>query len=79
MVSDPSEWLEHYFLGVGYQGLGKQAEAIPEFEKAVNMSGGDQDPSAALAHGYACSGNEQRPGDPERLLHKSSDATSRHT
>ena len=60
IVSDPSEWLEHYFLGVGYQGLGKRTEAIPEFEKAVSMSGGDQDASAALAHGYALVGRREQ-------------------
>ena len=55
-ASDPNEWIEPYFLGVGYEGQGRRAEAIPEFEKAVRMSGGDQDPTAALAHAYAVAG-----------------------
>ena len=67
VASDPNEWLEHYFLGVGYQGLGKHAEAVPEFERAVKMSGGDQDPSAALAHAYAVLGRRaEAERDPER-------------
>jgi tetratricopeptide (TPR) repeat protein len=56
VISDPNEWLERYFLGVGYEGVGMRAEAIPEFEQAVKMSGGDQDPRAALAHAYAVVG-----------------------
>ena len=65
VISDPNEWLERYFLGVGYAGLGRTADAIPEFEKAVAMSGGDQDPSAALAHAYAVIG---RRADAEKIL-----------
>ena len=66
VASDPSEWLGHYFLGVGYEEpLGKQADAIPEFEKAVDMSGGDQDPRAALAHGYAAAGKR---AEAQRIL-----------
>lgn len=56
VASDPSEWLEHYYLGVGYEGSGRRAEAIPEYEKAVEISGGDQAPLAALAHAFAVSG-----------------------
>jgi TolB-like protein/DNA-binding winged helix-turn-helix (wHTH) protein len=56
VASDPNEWLEHHFLGVGLEGLGKRLEAIPEYRKAVEMSHGDQDAVAALAHGYAADG-----------------------
>lgn len=56
VVSDPNEWLEHYFLGVGLEGTGKRAEAIGEYQKAIAMSDGDQDATAALAHAYAASG-----------------------
>ena len=56
VVSDPNEWLEHYSLGVGYEGLGKRAEAISEYQKSIKMSDGDQDPTAALAHVYALTG-----------------------
>jgi tetratricopeptide (TPR) repeat protein len=56
VASDPNEWLEHYFLGVGYEGSGKRAEAILEYQRAVEISHGDQDPTAALAHAYAVIG-----------------------
>lgn len=56
VASDPDEWLEHYFLGVGYQGLGRPAEAIREYQTAVALSAGDQDATAALAHAYARTG-----------------------
>ena len=70
VASDPDEWLERFFLGVGYEGLGKRAEAIPEYQKAVEMSHGDQDAMAALAHAYALTGKraeaEKMLGDLER-------------
>jgi Tfp pilus assembly protein PilF len=50
---NPNEWLEHFYLGVGYEGTGKRLEAISEYQKAVELSGGDQDATAALAHAYA--------------------------
>lgn len=56
VASDPNEWLEHYFLGFSYEGSKRLAEAIPEYQKAFEMSGGDQDPAAALAHAYAMLG-----------------------
>lgn len=65
VTSDPNEWLEHHFLGVGYEGSGRRAEAIPEYRKAVEMSGGDQDAAAALAHAYSMSG---RRSEAEEIL-----------
>jgi TolB-like protein/DNA-binding winged helix-turn-helix (wHTH) protein len=65
IASDPNEWLEHYSLGTGYEGLGKQAEAISEYQKAIEMSDGDQDPTAALAHVYAVTG---RRAEAEKIL-----------
>ena len=56
IVSDPNEWLEPYFLGVAYEALGRRSEAIPEYQKAIELSKGDQDPVAALAHAYAAAG-----------------------
>jgi TolB-like protein/DNA-binding winged helix-turn-helix (wHTH) protein/Flp pilus assembly protein TadD len=50
---NPNEWLEHFYLGVGYEGTGKQLESVAEYQKAVELSGGDQDATAALAHAYA--------------------------
>ena len=65
VASDPTEWLEHYFLGVGYEASGRRAEAIPEYQKAIDMSGGDGDPTAALAHAYAMLG---RRSEAEKIL-----------
>jgi len=64
-ASNPNDWLGHYFVGVGYEGLGQQLEAISEYQKAVELSHGDTDPTAALAHAYAASG--RRP-DAEKIL-----------
>src|SRR5580704_2522014 len=50
---NPNEWFEHFYLGVGYEGTGKQLEAITEYQKAVELSGGDEDATAELAHAYA--------------------------
>jgi hypothetical protein len=53
MASNPNEWFEHFYLGVGYEATGKRLESISEYQKAVELSGGDQDATAALAHAYA--------------------------
>jgi len=66
VVSDPNEWLLRYFLGVGLEGTGKLQEAIPEYQKAVEMSNGDQDATAALAHAYAVAGKR---AEAETILH----------
>ncbi len=53
MALNPNEWFEHFYLGAGYEGTGKRRESIAEYQKAVELSGGDQDAIAALAHAYA--------------------------
>ena len=53
MALNPNEWLEYFYLGVGYEGTGKRLESISEYQKAVELSGGDQDATVALAHAYA--------------------------
>ncbi len=53
MALNPKEWLEHLYLGIGYEGTGKRLESVAEYQKAVELSGGDQDATAALAHAYA--------------------------
>jgi TolB-like protein/DNA-binding winged helix-turn-helix (wHTH) protein/Tfp pilus assembly protein PilF len=53
MALNPNEWFEHFYLGAGYEGTGKGLESIAEYQKAVELSGGDQDAIAALAHAYA--------------------------
>jgi serine/threonine protein kinase/Tfp pilus assembly protein PilF len=65
VTSNPNEWLGHLFLAVGYEGLGHQLDAIPEYQKAVELSQGDTDPMAGLAHAYAVTG---RRADAEKIL-----------
>jgi hypothetical protein len=65
VISQPQEWFEHYELGVGYEGHGTRLEAISEYQKAVEMSGGDQDAITSLAHAYAVIG---RRAEAEKIL-----------
>jgi len=58
LALDPNEWFEHFYLGVGYEATGKRLEAISEYQKAVELSGGDQDATVALAHAYAGMGRK---------------------
>jgi TolB-like protein/DNA-binding winged helix-turn-helix (wHTH) protein/Tfp pilus assembly protein PilF len=60
VTSNPDNWLGHYFLAVAYEGSGKVEAGIPEYQKAVELSGGDADATAALAHAYAVSGQKTR-------------------
>ena len=62
---NPNEWLEHYFIAVGYEGTGKLQEAVSEYQKAVELSGGDQDAAVALADAYAGVG---RRAETEKVL-----------
>jgi TolB-like protein/DNA-binding winged helix-turn-helix (wHTH) protein/Flp pilus assembly protein TadD len=66
-TSRPNIWFAHYFLGVGYEGSGQLREAIPEYQKAIELSQGDQDATAALAHAYAALG---RNVEPQKILHE---------
>jgi tetratricopeptide (TPR) repeat protein len=52
----PNWWIDRYLLGVGYEGSGRTQEAIPEYQKAAELSQGDQDPVASLAHAFATTG-----------------------
>jgi tetratricopeptide (TPR) repeat protein len=56
IASYPKEWIEHYNLGVGYEGTGKHLEALSEYQKAAELSDGNLDAIAALAHAYAVGG-----------------------
>jgi TolB-like protein/DNA-binding winged helix-turn-helix (wHTH) protein/Tfp pilus assembly protein PilF len=53
LAQGANDWLAHYWLGVGYEGSGEPSQAIPEYRKAVELSHGDSDATAALAHAYA--------------------------
>jgi eukaryotic-like serine/threonine-protein kinase len=63
--SFPDDWTARYFLGVGYEGSGRHSDAIAEYKKAIELSQGDQDPTAALAHVYAVMG---RRTEAEKIL-----------
>jgi TolB-like protein/DNA-binding winged helix-turn-helix (wHTH) protein/Tfp pilus assembly protein PilF len=65
IASNPNEWVEHRDLGIGYEGIGKLSEAIIEYQKAMELSNGDQDASASLAHAYAAIGKR---AEAERIL-----------
>ena len=65
VASYPNEWMEHYGLGVGYEGTGKPLDAISEYQKAVELSDGNFDAAAALAHAYAVNG---RTAEAEKIL-----------
>lgn len=66
LISNPGEWIIHYYLGIGYQATGKRVQAISEYQKAVELSGADQDALAALAYGYAGIG---RVAEARKILH----------
>jgi len=53
-------------LGVGYEGTGKLLEAISEYQKAIEISNGDHDATASLAHAFAVIG---RRAEAEKILH----------
>ena len=44
LLFDPKDGFQHYSLGVGYEGTGKLHEAIPEYQKAIETSGGSPGP-----------------------------------
>jgi TolB-like protein/DNA-binding winged helix-turn-helix (wHTH) protein/Tfp pilus assembly protein PilF len=57
LLLDPKDWFQHYSLGVGYEGTGKLQEAISEYQKAVEISGGSQS-VVAVAHAYSAAGKK---------------------
>ena len=64
LLLDPKDWMQHYFLGVGYEGTGKPQAAISEYQKAIEMSDGSQG-VVALAHAYSAVG---RKAEAEKIL-----------
>ena len=56
VLSNPDDWSQHYFLGVGYEGTGKLLDAISEYQKAMEMSGGEHGLTVSLAHVYLAAG-----------------------
>jgi TolB-like protein/DNA-binding winged helix-turn-helix (wHTH) protein/Flp pilus assembly protein TadD len=65
LVLDPGHFYPHLNLGRGYEQLGDHKEAVSEFQKALELSGGDLTTEASLAHVYAISGNK---GEAEKIL-----------
>jgi TolB-like protein/DNA-binding winged helix-turn-helix (wHTH) protein/Tfp pilus assembly protein PilF len=65
IASNPNEWVEHHDLGIGYEGVGNLPAAVIEYQKAVELSNGDQDASASLAHAYAAIGKR---AEAEKIL-----------
>jgi tetratricopeptide (TPR) repeat protein len=65
VTSYPNEWVEHYYLGTGYEGSGKLLEAVSEYLKAVELSDGNLGATAALAHAFAVIG---RRAEAEKIL-----------
>jgi TolB-like protein/DNA-binding winged helix-turn-helix (wHTH) protein/Tfp pilus assembly protein PilF len=72
MLSSPNDWNQHYFLGVGYEGMGKFLDAISEYQKAMEMSGGDQGLTVSLAHAYLAVGRRAEGEDILRGLERES-------
>jgi tetratricopeptide (TPR) repeat protein len=66
LASDPNSSDVHSDLGIAYEGTGKLPEAIAEYQKAVELSNGDLDRIASLAHAYAAIGNR---AEAEKILH----------
>jgi serine/threonine protein kinase/Tfp pilus assembly protein PilF len=67
LASDPANWLSHYWVGVAEEASGDLRNAISEFQKAVELSQGDSDPTAALAHSFVLAG---RRNEAESILHE---------
>jgi TolB-like protein/DNA-binding winged helix-turn-helix (wHTH) protein/Flp pilus assembly protein TadD len=63
----PNDWLPHYWQGVGLEGSGQTREATTEYQRAVELSQGDSDPTASLAYAYAATGNTT---EAEKILHQ---------
>lgn len=59
LLLDPNSSWHHYLLGVGYEGVGKADQAIPEYQKAIELAGGYPAATVALAHAYAAVGKRK--------------------
>ena len=66
LASDPNSSDVHSDLGIAYEGTGKLQEAIAEYQKAVELTNGDLDHVASLAHAYAAIGSRS---EAEKILH----------
>ena len=57
-AQNANDWTAHNWVGVGYQGTGQASKAIASYQKAAELSQGDSDTVAGLAHAYATSGRK---------------------
>jgi TolB-like protein/DNA-binding winged helix-turn-helix (wHTH) protein/Tfp pilus assembly protein PilF len=76
LLLDPDDSLHHYFLGVGYEGTGKLQQAIPEYQKAIELSDGSAGPAVALAHAYSAARKKAKADKILRDLERKSKETS---
>jgi len=76
LLFDPKDGFQHYSLGVGYEGTGKLQEAIAEYQKAIETSGGSLGPTVALAHAYAAVGKKAEAEKILRELERNSKTTA---
>jgi serine/threonine protein kinase/tetratricopeptide (TPR) repeat protein len=67
VAKNPGNWSSHYFLAVGYEGSGRPAQAVPEYQQAVELSQRDFDALAGLAHAYAAMGKR---AEAEKILNE---------
>jgi serine/threonine protein kinase/tetratricopeptide (TPR) repeat protein len=65
VAASPGDWSSHYFLAVGYEGSGRPAQAVPEYQQAIKLSQHDLDATAGLAHVYATLGKR---AEAEKIL-----------
>ena len=65
VAKNPGNWSSHYFLAVGYEGSGRPAQAVPEYQQAIELSQRDFDALAGLAHAYAAMGKR---AEAEKIL-----------
>jgi len=65
LLLDPGYFLIHYDMGRGHEQLSNYEEAVSEFQKALELSGGDLTTAASLAHVYAVSGKRD---EAEKIL-----------
>ena len=65
VITSPNSWSNHYYLAVGYEGSGQLEQAVPEYQRAVDLSQRDSDTTAGLAHVYATMGKR---AEAEKIL-----------
>jgi TolB-like protein/DNA-binding winged helix-turn-helix (wHTH) protein/Tfp pilus assembly protein PilF len=64
LLLDANDWVQHFNLGVGYEGTGKLEEAISEYKKAIKISDNPRS-AVALAHAYSAAGKK---AEAEKIL-----------